>query len=202
MPLHTLIPRALLPVLLLGLPVAAQAPERPASQGAATPSDTEVPGVANFARLSPAVWRGAQPTAEGFRNLEKWGVRTVISFRHDHDDFQELKGTGLKYLRIPSLAFDPSLENIARFLKVVEDEANWPVFIHCAKGKDRTGYNAAAYRIVIQGWTPARALEEMHAFRFNRIWVLNPGFVRRLTAEELRARVDREPPPLFQIWVP
>ena len=153
------------------------------------PCDDCVPGVINFAKVDGALWRGSQPTAEGFQNLEKLGVRTIVSFRHDHDDLPLLKGTGLKYLRIPSRAFRPKDANIARFLKLMQEPANWPVFIHCAQGRDRTGYNAAAYRMVFQGWKAEAAIAEMKAFRFNRVWVTNPGYMRNLDVERMKQRL-------------
>jgi protein tyrosine phosphatase (PTP) superfamily phosphohydrolase (DUF442 family) len=179
---------------------ATQAQVATATPALASPSDTEVPGVINFARISPALWRGAQPTVEGFRNLERLGVRTVVSFRQDHDDFALMEGTRLKYLRIPSYAFHPTEAHLATFLKVVEDPANWPVYIHCAQGRDRTGYNAAAYRMVVQGWSAADALREMNEFHFNKVWVGNPGFLRRLKVEAVKARVKAEPVPRLQSW--
>jgi protein tyrosine phosphatase (PTP) superfamily phosphohydrolase (DUF442 family) len=170
----------------------------PASHASTKPCDTCIPGVENAAQVSEALWRGAQPTAEGFRALAQRGVKTVVSFRHDHDDLPLLKGTGLKYLRIPSRAFRPTDANVVAFLKVMADPANGPVFIHCAQGRDRTGYNAAAYRRVMQGWTGAEALKEMHAFRFNKVWVGNPGFVKRMDVEGLRVKVQTAPAPVFQ----
>ena len=155
--------------------------------------------MANFAKAHPALWRGAQPTAAGFRELERQGARTVVSFRHDHDDLPLLAGTKLKYLRIPSRAYRPEEANLAAFLKVMENPDNWPVFIHCAQGRDRTGYNAAAYRIVVQGWSADAAIEEMKAFRFNAIWMGNPGFLRHMDPERVRERVRLEPDPVFSV---
>ncbi len=169
---------------------------------AAKPCDDCVPGVINFAKVSEALWRGAQPTAEGFKNLEKMGARTVVSFRHDHDDQELLKGTKLKYLRIRSFAFHPTEEHLVQFLKVVEDPANWPVYIHCAQGRDRTGYNAAAYRMVFQGWQPDMAIREMNTFHFNKIWVGNPGFLKALDANKLKEKLKVEPKPEFISWLP
>jgi protein tyrosine/serine phosphatase len=157
-----------------------------------------VPGVENFAKVSEALWRGAQPTAQGFVELEKMGLKTVVSFRHDHDDLPLMKNTHLKYLRLPSHAFRATEENLVTFLKVIEDPANWPVFIHCAQGRDRTGYNAAAYRIVEQGWKADDAIAEMDIFHFNKIWVANPGFVKRLDAQKLKAKLETEPAPVLQ----
>jgi protein tyrosine phosphatase (PTP) superfamily phosphohydrolase (DUF442 family) len=166
------------------------------------PCDTCVSGVINFAKVSEALWRGAQPTAEGFKTLERMGLRTVVSFRHDHDDLELLQGTRLKYLRIPSRAYHPTQENLLRFLKVVEDPANWPVYIHCAQGRDRTGYNAAAYRMVMQGWAVDEVLQEMNTFHFNKIWFGNPGFLRKLDIPNLKTRLQAEPKPEFVSWHP
>jgi protein tyrosine phosphatase (PTP) superfamily phosphohydrolase (DUF442 family) len=161
------------------------------------PCDTCVQGLVNFAKLSDALWRGAQPTAEGFRELERQGVKTVVSFRHDHDDLELLKGTRLQYLRIPSRAYHPTEANVVQFLKVIEDPANWPVYIHCAQGRDRTGYNAAAYRMTFQGWKADDAIREMNTFHFNRIWIGNPGFLQQLDPERLKAKLKLEPRPVF-----
>ncbi len=180
---------AALILLLLAPPVLAQGVEP------ATPCATCLPGVTNFAKLDAALWRGSQPTTEGFKELEKAGAKTIVSFRHDRDDLPLLKGTRLRYLRIPSRAWHGGEARIAAFLKVMEDPANWPVFIHCAQGRDRTGYNAAAYRIVVQGWKAEDALKEMHTFQFNRIWIANPAFVRGLDEKRLKAKVAALPMP-------
>jgi protein tyrosine/serine phosphatase len=153
--------------------------------------------VTNFAKVDASLWRGSQPTAEGFRSLEKLGVKTIVSFRHDHDDLPLLKGTKLKYLRLPSRAYRPKDAQVARFLKIMQDPANAPVFIHCAQGRDRTGFNAAAYRMVLQGWSAEDALAEMKAFRFNQIWMGNPGFLRKLDLEGMKKRVEVAPLPEF-----
>ena len=180
---------------------AAEPPTQPRpTQTLAKPCDDCVPGVINFSKVSPALWRGAQPSAEGFQQLEKLGVKTVVNFRFDHDDLPLLQGTRIKYLRIPSFAFHPTQANIVSFLKVVEDPANWPVYIHCAQGRDRTGYNAAAYRLVFQGWGSDDAILEMNAFHFNRIWVGNPGFLRELKVETLKQQLRAEPKPRFLAW--
>lgn len=169
------------------------------AQAPVTPCDTCLPGVENFAKLDGVLWRGAQPTAEGFQALEKAGAKTIVSFRHDHDDLPLMKGTKLRYLRIPSRAWRAREKDIAAFLKVLEDPANHPVYIHCAQGRDRTGYNAAAYRIVVQRWSAEAALKEMHAFRFNTVWVGNPGFLRQLDAARMQAQLKTARAPELQV---
>jgi len=175
--------------------VSAASPELP------TPCDTCLPGVMNFAKVDQALWRGAQPTAEGFKALRAAGVKTVVSFRDNHDDAPQLKGSGLRYLRIPSKAWHPRESNLVIFLKVMENPDNWPVFVHCAEGRDRTGYSVAAYRMARQDWKAEAALQEMDTFHRNSIWLLNPRAVRHLDIPRIRARVDGIAEPIL-ITVP
>ncbi len=152
-------------------------------------------GIENFAVVSPGVlWRGAQPgTNDAFRKLEQAGAKTIINLRHDHDDFPLLAGTKLQYLWIPQRAWHPEEQNLIIFLKILEDPKNLPVFIHCAEGRDRTGYNVATYRIVKGNWAADDAIHEMFDFRFNAIWFRNPGFLQKLNAEEMRTRLKLAP---------
>ena len=168
-------------------------PKEPPTRPLGKPCENCIEGVANFAKVSPAVWRGAQPTKEGFRNLEAAGVKAVVNFRHDHDDLPLLAGTQLKYLWIPARAWKPEEQDLVIFLKVLEDPKNWPVFVHCAEGKDRTGYSVAAYRIVAEDWAPDDAVHEMFDFHYNPIWFENPRFLHRLNAEQVRTRVKMVP---------
>jgi protein tyrosine phosphatase (PTP) superfamily phosphohydrolase (DUF442 family) len=117
-----------------------------------------------------------------FRKLEALGVRTVVNLRHGHDDRPLLAGTGLAYVNIPCRAWRPRKAQMAAFLKIVRDPARQPVYVHCAQGRDRTGYMVAAYRMD-QGWTAEEAIREMKRFRFNRVWLGNPGFLRRLEGD-------------------
>ena len=194
-----LLPLALYILLPLGAQVppamVVGAPQAESAHSPAQPLDSAVPGVINFARIDQALWRGAQPTAEGFKNLEKLGVKTVVSFRHDHDDLPLMEGTRMKYVRIPSFAFHPTEAHLLSFLKVMEDPANWPVYIHCAQGRDRTGYNAAAYRMVVQGWSADEAIREMNVFHFNKIWVGIPGFLKKVKPGALKEKLKTTPAP-------
>ncbi len=57
-----------------------------ASAGFAAPSaSANVQGVGNFQKIDDHVYRGAQPTREGFGSLSKLGIQTVIDLREPGD---------------------------------------------------------------------------------------------------------------------
>lgn len=138
-----------------------------------------IEGVENFTKVTDTLWRGAQPTRDGFRNLEAQGVKAIINLRHDHDDFPLFPAcTKLRYFWIKTRAWDPKEEEVVEFLKALKDEKNLPVFVHCAAGSDRTGYSVATYRIVEQNWKADDAIHEMFDFGYHPWWFRNPRFLR------------------------
>ncbi|MBI3802278.1 MAG: dual specificity protein phosphatase family protein [Nitrospirae bacterium] len=172
-------------------------PSTPPTRAWSAPCDTCMAGVENFGKVTPLLWRGEQPTKEGFRHLEAAGVKTVISLREFHDDLPLLKGTKLKYLRIPMDPWRPEEEELIQFLKAVDaalkDPDGAPVFVHCSLGRDRTGYSIASYRMVFEHWAAEDAIHEMFDFRFNAIFFYNPRFLKKMDVERLRTLVQFKP---------
>jgi hypothetical protein len=138
-----------------------------------------IPGLKNFARLTPRVWRGHAPGEEGLKVLKGMGVKTIIDFR-TRGEPEELPGDPqVNYIRLPFSATEPPpQEAVDRFLSIVTDPDRQPVFFHCRFGKDRTGTFAALYRIRIQGWEPEKAVQEMKHFGFRSIYRDLINFVR------------------------
>ena len=145
----------------------------------------ELPGVANFHRVSDDLYRGAQPSAEGIRHLREMGIKTVVNLRQFHADRDEIAGTGLGYVHIPMTAGRPKVEDVVRFLRVVTDETRLPVFVHCNRGADRTGMMSALYRAAVQGWPKDEAIREMMAggFGFHEVFDEIPEFIRELDVQ-------------------
>lgn len=111
----------------------------------------ELPGAGNFWKVSDDLYRGEQPTAEGFREIEKMGIKTDVNLRSFNSDRAELEGTNLDYVHIWSKAWHAEDEDVIAFLKVVADPETHPVFVHCQHGSDRTGMMVAVYRISCRG---------------------------------------------------
>ena len=119
----------------------------------------------NFAEVVPGMYRGAQPDADGFRDLKARGVRTIVNLRGSHDDRSVAGPIGLEVVDIPMSAKPtidtPTDDEIRLFLATVLDPAKRPVFVHCAGGRDRTGTMCALYRIEVDGWTAEKAHAEI-----------------------------------------
>ena len=73
----------------------------------------------------------------------------------------------MKFVRIPmSTTARPTQAVIDQFLKLVNDQANQPVYVHCMGGRHRTGVMTAIYRMTTDAWTPVRAFSEMKQYKF------------------------------------
>ncbi|HEY4361312.1 MAG TPA: tyrosine-protein phosphatase [Bryobacteraceae bacterium] len=125
----------------------------------------EVPGVTNFHKVDDHVYRGAQPTVEGFRNLAKLGVRTVVDLQmpgaRGIAESQEVTSQGMQYVSVPMQEMrTPSTESVEKVLHLLEDRTTGPVFVHCHRGADRTGGVIACYRIEHDHWRSDQALSE------------------------------------------
>ena len=151
----------------------------------------ELPGVPNFHKVSENLYRGAQPTAAGMRELEKLEIKTVISLRSFHSDRGEIEGAGLAYEHIYMKTWHPEDKEIIRFLQIVTDPNRLPVFVHCQRGADRTGTMCAIYRIAVNGWDKGEAIEEMTkgGFGFYEGWQNLIEYIQNLDIERIKRQV-------------
>ncbi|MEP7271059.1 MAG: tyrosine-protein phosphatase [Acidobacteriota bacterium] len=127
------------------------------------------PAVKNFGRIGDHLFRGAQPRAEDYSVLAKLGIKTVIDLRDDPLDYARERAiqAGLQYISFPLSDHDyPQADAADKFLSLVSTEANWPIFIHCAGGRHRTGVMTAVYRMTVEGWDIERAYKEMKEYDF------------------------------------
>jgi len=151
----------------------------------------ELPGLPNLHKVSKDLYRGAQPTTEGMKQLEKMGIKTVINLRAMHSDRDEIKGTALAYEHINMTTLNIEDKDVIHFLQIVTDPNRTPAFVHCQHGADRTGTMCAIYRIAVQGWSKEEAIEEMTkgGFGYHSIWQNLPNYVRKLDVEEIKHKV-------------
>lgn len=129
--------------------------------------------VHNFGKVTEFYYRGAQPKDDEYSQLAAIGIKTVIDLRDDPKDYAKPMATqaGLKYINLPmSDKSYPASDAADRFLSLINDKANWPVYVHCAGGRHRTGAMTAVFRMKIQGWGIDRAYDEMKDYDFYTRW--------------------------------
>lgn len=167
-------------VLTAGLPLAAMA-------------GTSLPGVSNFEKVSDLVYRGAQPTEQGFQSLAKLGVHTVIDLQEAGSAraiFEEkaVKAAGMEYVNVPMEGMrTPSNESVNKVLAVLENTATGAVFVHCHRGADRTGGIIACYRIEHDHWTNQKALAEARSMGMSWYQLAIQRYVQNYTPKPANA---------------
>jgi tyrosine-protein phosphatase SIW14 len=151
-------------------------------------------GLPNFGRVTENLYRGGQPTSDGFNALRAMGVGIVVNFRDDHAEMatekREVESLGMKSIGIPwSANHKPSSSQVVEFLDLVRSNPNTKIFVHCRRGADRTGVMIAAYRIAVEHQSVAEAVSEMHRFHYD--WLFRPQLKRYV--ESLPALVQEDP---------
>lgn len=135
----------------------------------------EKSGLPNFYKVSEELYRGARPEVEGFKELEKMGIKTVINLEAYHSDEDEMEEAevDINYYQIPMYAWYPEDKELIEFLDIISNKENAPFFVHCKHGADRTGITVATYRIIVEGWSKEEAIDEMKngGYGFHKIWV-------------------------------
>jgi protein tyrosine/serine phosphatase len=130
-------------------------------------------------------YRSGQMTAAGFREtIERYHIKTVVNLQHEEPDpflsdhwlgrgkvresdlCQQL---GVKYVLLtPDLlpegnTLETEPPAVRDWLEVLDDEANYPILLHCKAGLHRTGRLTAIYRMEYHGWSTGEALRELRA---------------------------------------
>jgi tyrosine-protein phosphatase SIW14 len=133
----------------------------------ASPQNESLP---NFQKVNDHIYRGAQPTDDGFGELARLGIKTVIDLRQIGEHSQEgeqkvVTSLGMRYVSIPMIGMStPKDDQVSEVLTLLSDTTSEPVFVHCKRGADRTGMVVAVYRISQDGWENKKALSEAKSY--------------------------------------
>lgn len=124
----------------------------------------ESPPIRNFLRVNKEFCTGGQPRTEQLAKLKEEGVKAIINLRppgehRAEEERAEAERLGLRYFNIPVVFGEPKDEQATEFLKLTDDEANRPAFIHCT-GAIRVGAFWMIRRVLRDGWTIEDAEKE------------------------------------------
>ena len=130
------------------------------------------------------LYRGGQPKGErDWVYLKNAGIKTVIklnkysSTREEKAELDSAKEHDIKVIEIPmppedwphnwNLWATPANEQVSEAVRALEQKQNWPVYIHCSHGKDRTGLIVAIYRVRNNNYCKNTAYNEMNFYGAN-----------------------------------
>ncbi len=126
-----------------------------------------VEGVVNFTKVDATVACGGETSHEAIAALASQGFTSVVNLRQATEpgvpeEAAVVEGAGLRYFHLPMNPNAPEADTADRFLEVVADTSNQPVYIHCASA-NRVGAVWAIKRVVQDGWTREQAITEAQA---------------------------------------
>jgi hypothetical protein len=124
-------------------------------------------------RAAGTIFRGGHPDEDGLKLLVSKDVRSIDDLEDGTAPEQEvdmIKSLGLdlqEFLHpLPEVGVislpNGQYDHDAMIAAVAElrRSANFPVFVHCTHGEDRTGMVVALHRVFDECWTPAQAEAE------------------------------------------
>ena len=150
--------------------------------------------LSNFYQVAPQIYRSEQPDSKSFKELEAFGIKSVLSLRDHHKDDEEgAKETSLILYQVETSASSISVDNVIAALRIIRDSPK-PILIHCRHGADRTGCICAMYRVVFQNWSKEDAIDEMenggfgfHGWMFKNI----PELIRSADIEVIKKAMEK-----------
>lgn len=135
-----------------------------------TPSETMI-GIPDYLIVKRGeVYRGGQPSSDGFRYLNRINIKTIIKLNSESLDDEkkqaEQLNINLVIARIePSDLFHaldaPEHIEVNKAMRTLINQNNWPIYVHCENGWDRTGLIIAMFRVCHDNYSKDDAYNEM-----------------------------------------
>jgi len=136
----------------------------------------------NFLKLSDHIATAGQPSEEQFTAIKEAGYQLIVNLAppgstnaipHERGIVESL---GLHYSYIPVIWTNPTFEDLDRFFSIMNENAEKPVFVHCAKNM-RVSAFMYLYRRLHDRWDDQQAEPDLH-----KIWIPNQtwqAFIQR-----------------------
>ncbi len=128
--------------------------------------------IPNFQKIHNDIFRGGRPGNEGVLYVKGLGVKTIINLESNDTEVEAetrfANSLGIRVLSFPMTGFTRTEEeSVNGALAALADPNLRPILVHCAHGKDRSGLVSALFRAEQDGWSPARAYQEMKNLGFH-----------------------------------
>jgi uncharacterized protein (TIGR01244 family) len=133
----------------------------------------ELDSIFNFLKISERLATAGQPTQEQYAAIQTAGYPVVINLALSNsanallDEGAIAQSLNLQYIHIPVVWENPTLEDFARFVQAMQENADTPVFVHCAANM-RVSAFMYLYRRIYEGMSAEEAQQNLH-----KIWTPN-----------------------------
>ncbi len=122
------------------------------------PHRMDLPHIPNALRVNEKVISGGQPDGDvAFQELQKLGVKTVISVDGAKPNVELARKYQMRYVHLPHSYQGIPESRIAQLAKAVRD-LDGPIFIHCHHGKHRSPTAAAVACVAASLLPPEQAV--------------------------------------------
>lgn len=127
----------------------------------ASATPMELPGLHNVFRLSDNIVSGSEPHGDAaFAELERLGIRTILSVDGAVPDLERAARHGMRYVHVPIQYKGISDAEVLKISKTFRELAG-PFYVHCFHGKHRGPAAAAIGRCILDGTSRQQAIAEM-----------------------------------------
>jgi tyrosine-protein phosphatase SIW14 len=154
----------------------------------------------NFGMISPGVYRSGFPGKKNFGFMQKIGIKTIVylcpetyiqknmEFANEHNITIKqfgIEGNKEPFVHIP-------IEAIQKAVSELLDTRNYPILIHCNKGKHRTGVLVGCFRKV-QNWSMTSIFDEYRTFAGKKERMLDQQFIELFPTKGVSILDDFKP---------
>lgn len=130
----------------------------------------------NFLQISNLIATSGQPTIEQFTAIKQAGYQLIINLAMPTspnalpDEQEIVEAQGMKYINIPVVWENPTIENVTEFFSIMEANANQKIFVHCIANK-RVSAFMYLYHQLCKDSSDAEAKIALHQVWLpNQIW--------------------------------
>jgi protein tyrosine/serine phosphatase len=136
----------------------------------------------NLHRISPKMWRAAQPGPDAIRRLGERGIKTILNLRGERNcgsyilEKRACARAGIALVDMPvNSRTAPDAARVLRLKEIFETIA-YPALLHCKSGADRAGLVAVLYLHLHEGVPLAKARKQL-SLRYGHVKQARTGVI-------------------------